>query len=261
MKLHKPHKSLNQKTVGNQILRALPPEDWSCIEPHLESVEWPMGTMIHDAGTPVDFAAFPNAGLLSAVLLSNQNVNVEVGMASTEGLDGVSGILADVPSMPLVTVQVPGHGLLLPAAVLREEWQRSAALRQLIVGYSDVAATQSAQSALCNRVHTVEERLSRWLLLVQDRVGSDSFELASVFIAALLGVRLTGVPVALGVLQQAGIIKRTLDSIVILDREQLESSACECYAILRDRYTLWEQTLSAASAGQTETAAQSNALH
>ncbi len=240
-------KMIEQKTIGNRILRALPAEEWSRLAVHLEPAEWPLGTLIHEAGEAVDFVAFPNSGLLSAILKSEQNVNVEIGLAGAEGLDGVNAILADVPSVPRVTVQVAGDGLHLPAAVLRDEWRRGAALQHFLIGYNDVAATQSARQGLCNRLHTTEERLSGWLLTIQDRVGGDSFALAPAFIAAMLGGRVSGVPVALGILQQAGVIQRTVETIEILDREQLKASACECYPILSDRFKLWEQTLSATS--------------
>lgn len=201
-----------------------------------------MGTVLIEGGNLVKHVAFPQSGLLSAVLMSDQNVDVEIGMTGFEGVDGVREALANTPSLPLVTVQVPGQGILLPAETLREEWNRGA-LHQLLTVYNDVSVTQIAQCVLCNRLHTSEERLSRWLLMVQDRVGGDSFDIANSFIAALLGVRLSSVPVALGVLQQAGLIRRTIDGIVILDRKQLEASACQCYTVLRDRYALWEKSL------------------
>jgi CRP-like cAMP-binding protein len=138
---------------------------------------------------------------------------------------------------------VAGSGFLLPAEVLRDEWSRGGTLQHLLMMHMDTVATQMAHGVMCNRLHTLEERLSRWLLLIQDLVGGHSLGLANPFIAALLGVRLSGVPVALGALQQAGFICRTESEIQIIDRPQLEASACECYAALHHRHKLWQQSL------------------
>lgn len=228
---------------GNRILQALPAAEWERLEPYLMSVEWPLGALIQEVGSLAEYVAFPQSGLLSASLVSQQNVEVEVSMAGAEGQMGAQAILEDIPSMVRATVQVAGRGLLLPDYVLREEWERGGTLRCLLLLHNQVSYALAAQSALCNRLHTTEERLSRWLLQVQDLLGGNSFALTNSFIATMLGIRLSGVAVALGSLEQSGIIRHTSEAIVIVDRSQLKESACECYPILRARQAVWDRDL------------------
>lgn len=239
---------VNQADISNRILRSLPSAEWRELQPHLIPQAWPMSLVIQEDNIPVAYAAFPESGLLSTVLLSDHNVEVEIGLTGCEGQAGAAAILADTPSLARVLIQSDGHGFLLPTPVFRDLWARGGAFQHLLLQYNDAFAAQTAYSAMCNRLHTVEERLSRWLLMIQDTLGTDRLILADTFIASMLGIRLSGVPVALGVMQQAGIVRRTHKEIIILNRPQLEASACECYAVLHRRYDLWEQKAAAIKA-------------
>lgn len=237
--------SFDQATIHNQILRALPQNEWERLSPHLQFQAWPLGSTLQRENAPVTQAVFSEDALLSAILPSDHQVEVEIGIIGHEGQIGAEAILAGVPAITRTTVQVAGSGFLLPAAILRDEWAMGGAFQQLLLHQNTILGAQTARSALCNRLHTVEERLSRWLLLIQDSLQTDSFGISNPFIAAMLGMRVSGVPVALGLMQQAGIIRRIDNEIVILDRDQLKDSACDCYQILRERYDLWEQKIAA----------------
>jgi CRP-like cAMP-binding protein len=174
---------------------------------------------------------------------------VEVGVTAREGVVGALASLGSESSFHRGVVQISGNAFRLPVEKFLEECKRGGALQQLVQQYSHLLMVQASQAALCNRLHTVEERLSRWLLTSSNRVQSDNLELTHEFISHMLGVRRSGVTVALGMLQQAGVIDTTRGCITVLDSSKLESCACECHHIIRSEFHKFE-TRAAHSSGK-----------
>lgn len=191
---------------------------------------------VYGPGEPMHHVYFPEEGVVSLVAALSDGTTVEVGMVGCEGMLGVP-LLLGVTDMPhCAVVQVGGRAWRMRAEVFREEVQRQHSLCAGLLRYTQALLVQTAQVAACNRLHTVEERLCRWLLMVHDRLESDDFLLTHEVIAKMLGSRRAGVTVAAGLLQRAGIISYLRGHIHILDRRRLESTACECYYTIKSEF-------------------------
>jgi CRP-like cAMP-binding protein len=213
----------------NLLLAALAPEAWERIAPHLHLMEMVSGDVLQESGAPVTHVYFVEEGLISQVTDAEDGSMVEVALTGNEGLAGVLACLGSLPALHRAMVQVPGSAYRLSVEVLADESRRNPEWHQLLLHYVYALFAQASRGVLCNRTHTLEERLSRWLLLVRDRIHSDTLPLRDEFIAHMLGVRRSSVTVGLGVLQQAGLIDNTRGDIVILNNEKLELTACPCY--------------------------------
>jgi CRP-like cAMP-binding protein len=224
----------------NSILAALPQDAWQRLEPQMKRVLLHQNDIIQESGAPVRHVYFIESGMISLVVDTQDGSQVEVGVTAREGVVGALASLGSESSFHRAVVQISGNGFRLPVEAFLEECKRSSALQQLVHQYSFLLMVQASQSALCNRLHTVEERLSRWLLTTSNRVASHNLELTHEFISHMLGVRRSGVTVALGMLQQAGVIDTTRGCITILDEAKLESCACECHRIVRDEFQAFE---------------------
>jgi CRP-like cAMP-binding protein len=224
----------------NRLLAALSSEAWQRLAPHLRRFEMVQGKVLQENGKPIEQVYFVEEGMVSLVIDAEDGNQVEVGITGNEGLVGVLIGLDNQPALHKAMVQVPGVAYQLSAEVLEDECRRNPQWHNLLLHYAYVLFAQSSRSALCNRTHTVEERLSRWLLLVRDRINSDELPLRDEFIAHMLGARRSTVTVALGVLQQAGLIDNTRGDILILNNDKLERTACSCYANLRDQFQRFE---------------------
>jgi CRP-like cAMP-binding protein len=223
-----------QLAVQNRILAALPHEEFTRLLPHLETVYLDKGEIVYLTGDDIQFAYFLVSGLLSFLFTTETGSTIEVGMVGNEGIVGVPVILRN-PVIPYaVTVQVVTEAFKIRAEALREEFDRGEMLHELVLRYLNVLIVQISQSCICNRFHTLGETLSRWLLIVQDRVRSDSLNLTQESISQILGVPRTAVTMAAGGLQRAGLIRYSRGRIFILDRTRLEAHSCECYRIIRD---------------------------
>ncbi len=223
----------------NVILGALGSEEAARLGPHLRPRELRLGEEIARPGEMAGDVLFLEAGMLSSILNSNQNVAVEVSVVGREGVWDAFLALNEVPRLDHVIVQANGWGWALPGEVLRQEFGRGGSLQRSILRYFDLFYTQAAVTGVCNRLHTVEERLARWLLIVSNGAESDEFEVPAEFVACMLGSRLSGVPIALGVLQQAGLVTVDGQLIRLLDAPALESTACECHAALARRLQIY----------------------
>lgn len=223
----------------NAILGALSAEEAERLRPHLSPREFSLGDEIARPNDVPCSACFLERGMLSSILHSKQNVDVETGVVGREGVWDAMLAFNAMPRTDHATVQAEGWGWSLPAPILRQEFGRGGTLARKILRYFDLAHTQAAATGVCNRLHTVEERLARWLLIVRGGAESDEFEMPSEFVASMLGSRLTGVPIALGVLQQAGLIMADRRFIRLLDVPALERTACECHAMLAERLQLY----------------------
>ena len=226
----------SNRHVENKILLAIPEPEFRSIRPHLEPVELESHNILHEAHEVLQYAYFPNDGLLSLVVVLAEGKTVEAGIVGKEGLVGIPAI-AGLSRSPLrEVVQISGNGLRISAATLRELLTTAPRLHRELEHFSVVLGLQVAQTAGCNRLHDVEKRLARWLLMAEDRVSSDFLPITHDFLATMLGTDRPSVSLAAGVLQKAGVIEYSRGSVKILNRAELERIACECYGTIR-RYT------------------------
>jgi CRP-like cAMP-binding protein len=228
--------SKSTATLGNSILGALPADQYQRIASSLTLVSLGLGEILFEPGDRVRQIYFPINSLVSMLATMEDGTTVEAGVVGNEGVVGISTILGAETSTVQALVQVAGEALRIPAEKFMAEFRRGARLQSLVLRHTHTLFTLVAQTAACNRVHTVEERLARWLLTTQDRVQSAEFLLTQEFIARMLGVRRSGVTVAAGILQEAGLIRYTRGRINILNREKLEAASCECYRIVKAEY-------------------------
>jgi CRP-like cAMP-binding protein len=225
-------------TSGNKLLAALPTDLQERLGPHLEPVELPVRHTVYSTGSTIEHIYFPYQGLASLVKIMEDGKAAEIGTIGTEGLVGLPAIFGNGQAPFEVLMQVPGAAHRINPAVLRHEMERSEVLRRVVFLYTDFFFDHLAQTAACNRLHSLEERCCRWLLTAHDNVHSDIVPLTHEFLALMLGVRRPGVSLAAGILQKAGLIRYRHGRVKIIDRERLEAYACECYAAIRSRYDL-----------------------
>ena len=222
----------NELDGRNLLLDALPSDDYERLRERLEPVALPAGMSIYEANEPITHVYFVTSGIISMVTTMHEGT-VEVGVTGCEGMAGIPIVLY-AESMPTrAFVQVEGDALRLPAQDLRDAMDESPALRRLLSRYALALFDQAAQSVACNRLHTLEERCARWLLMTHDRARSDVMPLKQTFLAEMLGVHRPAVTVAAGALQRAGMITYARGKMRILDREALQGASCECYAIIK----------------------------
>jgi CRP-like cAMP-binding protein len=220
----------------NLLLAALPRPTWTRLAPLVRHALLIPGQPLPEADSPTGRVYFPNSGLVSLTMASREGMQVEVGMIGREGTTGTVEMLFGSAPRPWALVQIAGNACWLPLSDLRAAFNSDADLRSWLVRYWATLGAQTAQNSLCNRLHSVEERLARWLLLARDRIGCDEIEITHEFIAHILGARRSGVTVALGALQQAGLIDCARGRITIRHAGQLASSSCECYAAVQGHF-------------------------
>ena len=213
----------------NQILAALPRMEFERLIPHLERVHLPRGKVLFEAGDHIRYAHFLTNGVVSLLCTSENGETVEVAMVGNEGMLGLPIILRVGITLHRSMVHVPADALRISSDVLRAEFNRNDQLQDLLLRLTHALITQLSQSVVCNRFHTVEARLGRWLLITSDRVKEETFFLTQEFISQMLGTPRTVVTVAANRLQDAGYIRYRRGRITILDRLGLESVACGCY--------------------------------
>jgi len=216
----------------NRILGALPLADRAHLLEATSNITLDVRRVLFEPGSPVDAVYFPTDGVVSLVTPLHDGAIVEVATIGNEGIVGIPLVPLGGLAVRAIT-QVAGHGLRLDAAVFLEWTERSHAFRALVERYTQALFGQIAQAAACNRLHSSEERLSRWLLMSQDRVGSDDFMITQEFLGQMLGARRSTVSVSAGILQRAGLIRYSRGHVTIVDREGLESVSCECYEVIK----------------------------
>ena len=221
----------------NLLLAGLSAADAALLAPHLEHLPLAQGDLIVAAGEEFTYAYFPDTAVLSVINNMSDGSAVEIGTIGNEGFVGI-GIVLDVPtSLHLTICQIPGLVQRVPADVLAAASVESASLRRVLHRFTCAFMGQVGQTAACNARHDIEQRCARWLLMCHDRVGgADSFSLKHEYLAIMLGVRRTGVTIAAGALQGAGLIRYRRGVIRIVDRAGLEGRACECYQVVRDQF-------------------------
>ena len=218
----------------NRLLGALPAEELDEIFPLLESVSLTDGMPIYEPHEPITDVYFPISGVVSMVSEMREGT-VEVGTVGREGMTGLPLVLHATTMPSRAFVQVPGHAYRMSGADLCAVVRRSPRIERLVYRYVLALFDQAAQHAACNRLHALEERCARWLLMTHDRVDGDVLPLKQQFLAEMLGVHRPAVTIAAGALQKAGVIRYTRGKVTVLEREALERAACECYGIITRR--------------------------
>lgn len=221
------------RPVANALLLSIPDAEFDAIRPHLEFVSLPQRTTLHEANQKLEAAFFLNSGMVSLVFTTRTGESVEVGVVGNEGFTPIP-VAAGLRRTPHCAVmQIGGEGFRTGVDALEHVLSSAPGLQLLMHRYAAVHGMQVAQTAGCNRLHDLQQRLSRWLLLTQDRVGSGLLRITHDFLATMLGTDRPSVSLAAGVLQRKRIIEYVHGSVRILNRKKLETSACECYGIIR----------------------------
>lgn len=220
----------------NRLLAALPQEDYARLAPHLEVVDLAFKELIYRPDEPIRFVYFPLDGVVSLLATMADGAAVEVASVGREGMVGLPAFLGARSLAGQAFAQIPGRAARLGADALREATAASGPLRDLLQRYTQAMFDLVAQSAACNRLHPLDERLARWLLMTHDRLGADRFPLTQEFMGQMLGVRRASVSTAAAILQRAGLIRYARGRITVTDRAGLEAASCECYGVIRREF-------------------------
>ena len=220
----------------NHLIAALPVEEWERLSLHMELIHMPLGEVLYESGTQLRHVYFPTTSIVSLLYVTEKGRSTEIAVVGFEGLIGVSLFMGGESTPSRALVQSAGAGFRLKAAVLMEEFNRAGPVLHLLLRYTQALITQMTQTAVCNRHHTLDQQLCRWLLLSLDRLESNELAMTQELIADMLGVRREGVTEAAGRLENAGVIQYRRGHITVLDRALLEQRTCECYAVVKKEY-------------------------
>jgi CRP-like cAMP-binding protein len=223
----------DDRGTSNRLLLALPQPVFERLRPSLQPVDLGRRQVLHTVNSPITHLYFIERGLISLVKTMHDGRMIEIGAVGIEGVAGANAILGVTSAVLDSIVHIPGRARRISWATLRAEMARSAALHDLMLRYAHFRISQLAQSAACNRLHSLEQRCCRWLLIAHDSARSDSFPITHEFLAMMLGVQRTGVSLAANILQKAQLIRCGRGRVTIVDRPGLEAATCECYAALR----------------------------
>lgn len=219
--------------IRNQLLAALPREEYERLIAHLESVPLPFMDVLYEGGEPIEHVYFPNDGLISLLVVMGDGTVREIGVIGNEGMLGTAVALGMKTTTTRALTQLPGSAMRMKAGALRDELGRGGALPHVLRRYAHALFTQVSQSAACVSSHAVDKRLSRWLLMTHDHAPGDEFEMKHEFMAMMLGVTRSVVTRAAGHLQKEEMIRYTRGRVTVLDRGRLEATACECYGVVK----------------------------
>lgn len=220
----------------NHLLAALPPTDLDRLRFHLKLVPLPLGEVLYEAGSRQKAVYFPSTAIVSLLYMMADGASAEIAVVGNEGIVGVSLFMGGETTTSRAVVQSAGHAYRLSGKLLKEEFTRAGHLQQLLLRYTQALLTQMAQTAVCNRHHSVDQQLCRWLLLSLDRLSGNELIMTQELIANMLGVRREGVTEAAGNLQNAGLIKYSRGHITVVDRPGLEARTCECYEVVKKEF-------------------------
>jgi len=227
--------ALHPEPRKNRLLGALPDAEWQRWLPQLESVEMPLGQVLYESGTTLSHVYFPTTAIVSLLYVMENGASAEIAVVGNEGVVGISLFMGGESTPSRAVVQSAGHGFRLKAQAIKEEFNRAPVLH-LLLRYTQALITQMAQTAVCNRHHSLDQQLCRWLLLSLDRLQGNELVMTQELIANMLGVRREGVTEGALKLQRAGLISYTRGRISVLDRLGLERRSCECYAVVKKEY-------------------------
>ncbi len=220
----------------NRLLAALLEPEYQRLVPHLEHVSLPLKQVLHKRGESIEYVYFPHRAIVSLISTAEDGSKVEVGLVGNEGVVGIPNILGDNIATTTAVVQLAGSGMRIKASLIKSEFGQGGVLQSLLLRYTQALYALASQNAACNRLHHLDERLARWLLLVCDRIESNELPLTQEFISEMLGVRRAGVTEAANRLQQKGLIRYHRGRITILNRQELEAASCSCYGIIKGEY-------------------------
>jgi CRP-like cAMP-binding protein len=220
----------------NRLLAALPEAEWERWLPQMEAVELPLGKVLYESGSSMSHVYFPTTAIVSLLYVLEDGASAEIAVVGNEGIVGVSLFMGGESTPSRAVVQSAGQGFRLNAGRMLQEFNRAGPVLHLLLRYTQALITQMAQTAVCNRHHSLDQQLCRWLLLSLDRLSSDQLVMTQELIANMLGVRREGVTEAAGQLQKDGLISYRRGHITVLDRDRLERRACECYAVVKKEY-------------------------
>lgn len=220
----------------NRLLASLPEKEWGQWLPHLEAVDLPLGQVLYESGATLAHAYFPTTSIVSLLYVMENGSSAEIAVVGYEGIVGVSLFMGGESTPSRAVVQSAGKGFRLKSQVMKEAFNRAGPVLHLLLRYTQALLTQMAQTAVCNRHHTLDQQLCRWLLLSLDRLRSNELVMTQELIANMLGVRREGVTEAAGRLHKAGVIRYQRGHITVLNRPQLETRTCECYAVVKIEY-------------------------
>jgi CRP-like cAMP-binding protein len=220
----------------NHLLRALPVEESERIFPQLELVPMPLGEVLYESGSQLRYVYFPTTSIVSLLYVMEDGASAEIAVVGNEGMVGVALFMGGETTPSRALVQSGGQAYRLRGQFLKDEFHRATALQHLLLRYTQALLTQMAQTAVCNRHHSVDQQLCRWLLLSLDRLPSNELSMTQELIANMLGVRREGVTEAARKLQTSGLINYSRGHITVLDRPRLEARACECYQVVKAEF-------------------------
>ena len=220
----------------NRLLGVMPDADYNALAVALERVPMPLGEAVYESGGPQSYVYFPTSSIVSLLYVLADGATAEIAVTGNDGLVGIALFMGGETTPSRAVVQSAGHGYRLRASVLKKEFERGGALQHLLLRYTQALITQMAQTAVCNRHHSVDQQLCRWLLLTLDRLPGNELVMTQELIANMLGVRREGVTEAAGKLQEAGLIEYSRGKITVVDRKKLEKRVCECYAVVKKEY-------------------------
>jgi CRP-like cAMP-binding protein len=220
----------------NHLLAALPPSEFKRIAPHLELVAMSLGDVLYESGGQLKHVYFPTDSIVSLLYVMENGASAEIAVVGNEGILGISLFMGGETTPSRAVVQSEGFGYRLMAKHLKLEFNRAGPMMHLLLRYTQALITQMSQTAVCNRHHSVDQQLCRWLLLSLDRLAANELTMTQELIANMLGVRREGVTEAAGKLRDAGIIHYSRGHIKVLDRPGLEQHVCECYAVVRKEF-------------------------
>jgi CRP-like cAMP-binding protein len=221
----------------NQILSALSPDVFNRLAPHLTQIKLEQGEIVHRPGDPLEYFYFPLDCLFSVTLTMQDGATAEVGMVGNREVLGINALMGNSETTQTTyIVQVAGSTMKIGVQIVRDEFNRNGELHDILLRYTQAFLAQVSQTAACNSLHVLEQRLARWMLETQERIGSNDLPLTQEFIAVMLGVRRAGVTLAAQKLQERGLIQYRRGHVRILDQAGLEASACECFRSIKQEY-------------------------
>ena len=220
----------------NQLLAALPAPEWKHWSDSLEAVEMPLGQVLYEPGVALNYVYFPLTSIVSLLYVMENGASAEIAVVGNEGIVGVSLFMGGESTPSRAVVQSAGSGCRLKAQIMKDEFHNAGPVLHLLLRYTQALITQMSQTAVCNRHHSLDQQLCRWLLLSLDRLEGDELVMTQELIANMLGVRREGVTEGALGLQESGLIKYARGHITVLDRTGLEERTCECYAVVKREY-------------------------
>jgi CRP-like cAMP-binding protein len=225
-----------QSPKDNHLLAALPDDVYEALLPSLEPLAMPLGLSVYESGGAQGYVYFPTTAIVSLLYVLADGASAEIAVTGNEGLVGISLFMGGETTPSRAVVQSAGHGYRLKGALVKKQFEVGGALQHLLLRFTQALITQMTQTAVCNRHHSVDQQLCRWLLLTLDRLRGNELVMTQELIANMLGVRREGVTEAAGKLQEEGLIRYSRGHITVIDRPRLEARVCECYGVVKKEY-------------------------